>query len=322
MTTKKRIYAVSILVVLIIAAVVFAISPYGFKKNEELMRVSMIVYGNDASRWEKLRQGAELAFSRRNVDITLVTTASEVNADEQMELISRELEDDVDAIMIVPCDSNRLEQYMAERKPRVPVVVIESGTVEGSKLDSVSVDDYEVGKALGQELIKRENPIVTVAIISDGTEKESVRLREQGLREVIEPYANRIITWSRNDNEKDMIKRKFLQRAILERAVDVVVALDNESADSLMDALDNLNKQRKVYAVSTSDKSVYYLDRQKIKALVYPTEFGMGYMGAQYVLDSKKAAVEYRDTDVQYCVISKENMYDKDVQKLIFPMDK
>ena len=110
----------------------------------------------------------------------------------------------------------------------------------------------------------------------------------------------------------------FIQRAIVSEATDVIVTFDNTATDALLDALTNLNKTRKVYSVSTSNKAVYNLYNRGITVLEYPDEFSMGYLAAINVLD-ESAAKKYSNKKIEYRIVRKENMYDKDNQKLLFP---
>lgn len=314
---KRKIALIGGLLILACAIAIVITEKFPGGENREKKKISMIVYGTDPQRWENLRQGAEQICEANGAELTIIHMESENDGTEQIDLIRREVEGGVDGLLIAAADSNMLGEYFDNRKMSVPVVFVENGVASKNPPLCISANDYQMGRRLGEELVNRENPIVKVAIISDGLDRESVRQREKGFREVVEPYANQVITWKRYEDEKNLITRKFIQRGLLEEAVDVVVALDNNTTDALMDALDNLNRKTKVYAISTSEKAVYNLDLSKIKALEYQAEFSMGYIAAQYLLGEEKGTF---DTDsILYRVIHKDNMYEKDNQKLIFP---
>jgi len=315
--SKKKIVLSGCIAVAILFVLLLVFGQWGEDKNTK--KVSLIVFGADTARWENLRQGVEDTCEDMNAELSMVNTISNDPAAEQIELIQRELAGGADALLIVPADSERIGDYLNSNKPGVPVIFLENTTTYTGNSYYVGVDDLEMGRALGTQIIERENPIVKVAIISDGTERSSVKAREQGVREIIEPYAGQVVTWARKDNEKNLSTRKFLQRAMLEEAVDVVVALDNDTADALMDALDNLNRQTKVYVISTSEESVYYLDQKRIKTMVYQTEYSIGYIAASYGLNAGYARNGYGMNNVTYHIVDRDNMYEKENQKFIFP---
>ena len=288
-------------------------------KSNERKNVSLIVYGDDSERWESMRQGAGLVCEEYDHDLSLITMLTENDAAEQKEIIDREIYDGSDALIIAACNSSVIRDYINEKNLRIPVVFAETVEDLQSGMNDIAASDYEMGYELGEEIVKNESDIVTVAIISENEKRDSVRLREQGLRDAIEGKVGKTIEWSRNDYEKNVNTRVFIQRAIVSQATDVIVTFDNSTTDALLDALENLNKQSKVYAVSTSNKAVYNLYGGEIKALEYTDEFSMGYLAAMYALDGRVAEKKYGHERPEYRLVRKENMYDEDNQALLFP---
>ena len=313
----KSLLIIGILTVAFLSLVVSLFYPAS-PREEKHSKVSMIVYGEDSERWENMRQGAALVCKEKNADLSMMTTLSENDPEEQIEIIEREIEDGADAMVIAACDSNRLKSYFDENHPRIPVVFVETlETGEGDFL-SIAPDDYEMGKKIGEEIVGNESDIVTVAVISGNMEKDSVLLRRKGLLDTIDGKVGKIIDWNQGEKTSP-VTRTFIQKAIVSEATDVIVTFDNTITDSLLDALTNLNKHSKIYSVSTSNMAVYYLNNGEIKALGFPNEFSMGYLAAFYATDEAGAKKLYPDRKIDYKIIRKETMYDKDNQALLFP---
>lgn len=291
-------------------------------KDEKTLQISLIVYDINSRNWDNLKQGAELACSGLNAEIRFCGIEAYNDAKEQIALIEREIADGADAILLAACDSKAIGEYLDNATLNIPVVLVQNGAETKKEYDCVTNNDYEMGQLLGKTITSNENKIVKVAIISDGLEKKEIEARKQGVLDEIDSHVSKILVWERDEDEKQLITRKFIQNHLLEEAVDVVVALDNSASVALMDALINLNRSTKVYMISTADESVYYLDRGKVKALLYSSDFDIGYEGAKYILDGKKAKKQFENIDIKYQIISKENMYDEDVQTFIFPFVK
>ncbi|MCR5673798.1 MAG: substrate-binding domain-containing protein [Lachnospiraceae bacterium] len=288
-------------------------------KKQERTQVSLIVYGDDSERWENLREGAGLVCGEKDADLSLLTMLSENDVSEQEEIILREVEDGTDAMIIAACNSGEIKDFIKSRNLKIPVIFVESVNEETKTVDCIAPDDYMMGYELGETIAKYEGDIVTVAIISDNTQRDSLSLREKGLRDAIEGKVGRILTWTRSDAQKSVKTRMFIQKAIVSEATDVIVAFDNTTTDALIDALENLNQTSKVYSISTSNKAVYNLYNKEIRALEYPDEFSMGYLAAMYALDRSYADKKYSDKEIEYRLVRKENMYDEDNQALLFP---
>lgn len=315
---NSRLIVVLALTLIFLITAMYQITGRGSRRSER-KNVSLIVYGDDSERWESMRQGAGLACDEKEYDLSLITMLTENDAAEQMEIIDREIDDGSDALIIAACNSSVIRDYINDKNLRIPVVFVETVEDLQSGMKDIAASDYEMGYKLGEEIARNESDIVTVAIISENTKRDSVRLREQGLRDAIEGKVGKTIDWRRNEYEKKVNTRVFIQRAIVSEATDVIVTFDNSTTDALLDALENLNKQSKVYAISTSNKAVYNLYDGEIKALEYTDEFSMGYLAAMYALDGRSAEKKYSKEIPEYRLVRKENMYDENNQALLFP---
>ncbi|MBQ8007188.1 MAG: substrate-binding domain-containing protein [Lachnospiraceae bacterium] len=289
--------------------------------KESRKKVSLIVYGDDSERWENMRQGAGLVCEENDADLALITMLTENDVKEQEEIISREISNGADALIIAACSSKEIKEYINGLRVGIPVIFVGSDSESDNKTEYIAPDDYKIGYDLGKQFVKNESDIVTVAIVSENTERDSVALREKGFRDAIatEGKVGKVLTWSRNDNEKTVNRRIFVQRALVSEACDAIVTFDNSATDALLDALVNLNQHSKVYSVSTSNKAVYNLYDKEIRALAYPDEYSMGYLAAMYALDKKNAGRKYSGEEIDYKIVRKENMYDEDNQTLLFP---
>ncbi len=320
---NKYIIAAVILIVILVIIAVYASVPGD--SDEEVRHVSMIVYGDDAERWESMREGAYLVCADRNAKLSLLTMLTNDDPEEQKEIIDRELEDGTDVLIIAPCASTVIKDYIDSKKLKIPVVYLES-LDNASPLDvCIAVDDYMMGYELGEQMTLEESDIVTVAVLSGNTDIDSVRLREEGFRAAIEGKVGKLINWSVKGYGTVRDVRTHIQREIVSEATDVIVTFDNTTTDALIDALANLNplanldQTGRIYAISTSNKAVYHLYNEEIRILEYPDEFSMGYLAAMYALDPKYASGRYSHNRIEYRMVRKENMYSEENQKLLFP---
>lgn len=292
------------------------------KEPKESTAISLIVYGNDSERWEKLRSGAEQAADQYSAEINLVTMPNETDINEQKKLLQREIDNGADALMIAVCDSKEMKAYIEELSGSIPILLVESGIGYTDDILCISADNYQMGRMLGEEIIGQELKEVKVAIICDYEQRDSVAERYQGVYDTLQGKVDDITIWNRKENEAGIKAMLFLQRKLTEEAVDVVVALDTASTEAIIDATENLGKDVNIYGVSNSDKTVYYLDNGALKALGYQNEFSIGYLGVQelqgitaYTHDAYSDMVEYR-------VITKSSLYETDNQKMLFPFVK
>lgn len=321
---KKNKVLLSIGAVVIMILLILAIGYYyaGDKEPRKVTAISIVVYGNDSERWEKLRSGAEQSGDLQSAEINLVTMTDETTASEEIRLLQRELDGGADALMIAACDSSRLQQSAEELSGRIPVVFVESGIGEEKENICIRADDYKMGYELGEELLRQEPEESKVAVICEHRQRDSVERRYQGLCDALEGKVDRVTLWERRDNEKDLKAMLFLQRQLTEEAVDAAVALDNSTTEAIVDAVENLDKNVSLYGIGNSDKAVSYLDKGFLRALCYQNEYKIGYMGVQEVMKEQTKQAKESYEPVEYKIVTKKTLYEADNQKMLFPFVK
>ena len=319
---NQRYLIIAMAVVMVIFLVLIRIYQTGAATDDEINQISIVAYGTDTDRWENLKQGASVACSGLNAEVFLVTMSENAGAAEQAKIVKREIENGAAAVIIAADDSAGLSEYLGINELKTPVVFAETG-IDDKEHSCVSADNYSMGVKLADKIIENEHKWVKVAIVADNLKRSSVSGRYQGVYDTVKKYTDNVVVWDRNINESSMITRKYLQRWLVEEAVDVIVTLDSEKTDALMDALDNLNKSGKVYSIANSDKAVSYLDHGKITALEYQDEFAIGYVAAVKALDAMDLkAPKIADEEIGAKVMTKGEIYKGDNEKLVFPFAK
>ena len=101
-----------------------------------------------------------------------------------------------------------------------------------------------------------------------------------------------------------------------------MVSLDNDSTEQ---AVDYLQAQEQtefgLYGIGCSEKNVYYLDKGVIGALVVPNEFNIGYLSAAAIAGQLREPLSSAKTEkVGFLTITKDNLYDEENQKILFPI--
>ncbi|NLG03125.1 MAG: substrate-binding domain-containing protein [Clostridia bacterium] len=316
-------------IILIIILLMMAYYYYSIQgeENKEKVSVSVIVYGEDTERWENLRRGAEQAAEKISdegtfVEVNLMTTMSERDAQEQIYLIQREIKRGADALIIASCNYVAVKEYFETIDRSIPVIFVESGIGENSDYQFVSADNYKMGYSLGEEILKKEISKVKIAVIEDGTNRDSLLERKRGLQDALQEKISKIVTWKRSKNEENIQTMLFLQRELTEEAVDVVVALDNTSTEAIVSAVQNLNKDVKIYAIANTEMAIYHLDNKTIESMVVQNEFSMGYIAIEQLMKHSEYADEELKNHVTFIAVDKRRLYLKKNQKLLFPFVK
>ena len=106
--------------------------------------------------------------------------------------------------------------------------------------------------------------------------------------------------------------------------VDILITLGNAETETAVDYLQadtSYKRQFMIYGEGCSDKTVYYLDKGIIKSLVVPNEFNMGYQSVHTIAEQIKYKFSSAEsTTVESFVINRQNLYDEENQKILFPI--
>jgi ribose transport system substrate-binding protein len=102
--------------------------------------------------------------------------------------------------------------------------------------------------------------------------------------------------------------------------MDVIAVLDNENLELAGDSLRS-NEEIRLYGIGCSDKTIYYLDRGIISAMIVPDDFQMGYLAMTDIYNRLQAPnAPMRNREVSFEVITKENLYSPRHEAMLFPI--
>ena len=118
-------------------------------------------------------------------------------------------------------------------------------------------------------------------------------------------------------SEREISSRK---RGELE-PVDVLITLENSETERAVDfLLETTENTFRLYGEGRSEKAVYYLDKGIIEALIVPNEFYMGYQSVMILAQKLKFFTSGAENEtVDFLTVTDENLYDRDVEKILFP---
>ena len=102
---------------------------------------------------------------------------------------------------------------------------------------------------------------------------------------------------------------------------DTVISLENNSTEKAVDILLNDDSiSWKLYGEGRSEKLVYYLDKGLIQELAVPNEYYMGYQSMALAAQNIRFYTEKTEqSEVEFYMVSKENLYDEETSRILFP---
>lgn len=309
-----------LILVSVILAVIIYVS-YGMMntgKREKYHTVSVILDNSSSDQWNALRKGLEQGAQDYRIHLNVVSTGELFDLEEEYTLIGRELEQEVDGLIVDMCWTDK-EEFWEQAASAKPIVFVQDNLQVGNVYTAVAPDPVQLGNALGEAILERENKeTLKIGVLAGKKNRDVQTLRIQGLQGALLD-SGCSIEWILY--EEDLLYKDALEQKMEQKPIDVLAALDNEATEAAVDFLsENPDISLKLYGEARSEKAVYYLDKGLIEALVVSNDFYMGYRSVE--LMAQKLNYHLSDTQqesVDFFIVSRENMYEKSMEKILFP---
>ena len=297
-------------------------------QKSEREKIAVVIVDSDANRWSAFRYGLKMAAQDQDMELFVVSTGNTLTAEEEMDLVNRELENGSDGIIMQPVSGLGAKQIQNSINKKVPVMLVESrvpNMLENTQHPVVASDHYGMGKALAEELLKDFNGFLkdkTIGIVVQDAWEETdesgiSNSRKEGFLEVLKETGAKI-SWSvtASDSKGGNSFYNIQPRA------EIVIALDDYSLIAVAEhaAANNLHGAL-VYGIGSSTEAVYYLDTGAVECLVVPDEFMVGYQSLTETAECLRHSLyQMKGQVVSYAALRREELFSVKNQEILFTM--
>lgn len=291
--------------------------------------IALIVRMNNGYYWGSVKLGADAAANEFNVNVRYTAPEDEEDVEGQIRLVNSELDQKVDALILAASDYNELVE-VTERAGgmHIPVIIIDS-EVNTDKIDSyIATDNYNAGIKAGNQLVKLlggDEKTKKVGIMNFVKGTRNAELREEGLLKAIAVDSGIRVAAKEYCSSDKKLAFELTQKMLREHSdIEAIVALNDISSEGVADAVSQMDLAGKVkiIAFDSTPNEIDYLEKGVIQVLVTQNPFNMGYLSVKYAVDALNGVSinKYYDTGSE--IITRDNMYLPENQRLLFPFIK
>ncbi|GGH10279.1 substrate-binding domain-containing protein [Paenibacillus segetis] len=311
-------------VLLLIAVVVFA---YGYNELSMKKKTDVIVIlktiDPSVEFWQVLIDGVHEAAQEFNANVQIWGTEKETDVDEQISLVENAIEKRPDVIVLAATDYQRLVPISEKiKKSGIKLVIVDSGIKSDAADSVVATDNVNAGREAGEAMKDLIKGTAQIAIISYVKDAASHIDREKGIREVIENYPEIEVLGTYNSEGSEQ-NAYLLAKEILQVHPDTlgIIGLNEPTTVGAGRAIQELELKGKVQLIGfdSSFNEIKLLDEGIMKATVIQKPFQMGYLSIKTAVEVVKGKRVSKLIDTGSLLITKENMYVEENQKLLFP---
>lgn len=297
-----------------------------YNKNEDKSeRIAVIIPDIEESQWAAFKYGLKMASQEYGVDTVLISKANINLPKDEMKVVQQEIDKGADAVIIKMTGNRKEYAQLKKIQKKVPIMLAGESLTETEKQSDIPVtepDQYEMGTTLIQKLLEKNNGSLSgkkIGIFMENSSSEADINRRKGVCAALKNTGAKIM-WSVSRDE-GIRKNTTLQS---QRKVDIVLALDDASFVEAGESVKQNNLFGAiVYGIGNSTEAVYYLDARWAECLIVPDEFTAGYQCvAETVSALRKTFYRMKNQKVPYTVLTRENLFSKENQDLLFALSK
>ena len=276
--------------------------------------VSVIVSDSTDSRWVRFQAGLEKAADDYGISLNYVETGPYENAEEQLHLFTSAASNS-DGLIVQFEKADGFKTAVQDISRTTVLEFIECGetfgTAEDGSYAGIGTDSRAIGMSLAETVMENEKQNPRIGILSGNQRLAVNQERLTALREALASFGIEPVFVTDTAGEESLYEE-----------ADVIIALDNANLEQAGDLLRTKEDRAvKLYGIGCSDKTIYYLDRGFIAAMIVPDDFRMGYLAMTEVHNRLNTPnIPMKDRQVSFEVITKDNLYSKKHESMLFPI--
>ena len=274
--------------------------------------------------WTSVISGCRMAAEEYNSELEIMAPDKEENIEEQNQLLEKAIEQKPDAILFSPSSMDASDDLLKKAKEQgIRITYIDSYTDEELQDLTVATDNVEAGRMLGEYARTLINKDSKIAIVSHVKGVSTAVEREQGFREGLGDYANNIVEVVYCNS---LFEKSYeLTQELMEKYPDLkmIAGMNEYSAVGVGRAVSDagVKDQIAVVGVDCSQEAINLMEMGVYKGIIVQKAFRMGYIGVEETIHLLNGDAVEKNIDSGCELVTPENMYNSDIERLIFPFN-
>ena len=272
--------------------------------------------------WTSVISGCRMAAEEYESELEIMAPDKEENVEEQNRLLRAAIEKKPDAILFSPPSLNASDELLKEAKDKgIRITYIDSYTKEDLQDLTVATDNVNAGRMMGEYARTLLDKDSKIAIVSHVKGVSTAVEREQGFREGLGDYAENIVETVYCNSLYE--KSYELAQKLMEKYPDLemIAGMNEYSAVGVGRAVSDAGVKDRidVVGVDCSQEAINLMEMGVYKGIIVQKAFRMGYIGVEETIHMLNGDAVEKNIDSGCELVTPENMYDSDIERLIFP---
>lgn len=302
--------------VLLLLLILLIRFPRRGSQKPPLLEMTVIPRAEGSSPGVYLRQGMEQAAADLNVELRFLLPASPGDGEEQRQLLHWEVENGAAAILLFPADRGALAEEVKSAGSAVLVTLETDMTGEGAG-GYIGVDNAALGREVARAALNGTRKGETVLLV------HSVP-GDNGIAERLLSAEALLLSEGRLPRRLDLGKGApsdaLLEGLEQDGTAKAVLVFESAALEQVSDWLAPLETPPLLYGAGSTAGVVAGLERGSITAAVAQNDFSVGYLAVEQAACLARRKTPAERGELTFFTVRKENLYDPEYQKLLFPV--
>lgn len=272
--------------------------------------MSVIAREADGSAWATARQGMEQAAADLNVELRFLYPGQSDSAQEQEQLLRREVESGASAILLFPADREALAQEVRAASSRAALVTLETDMADTAGY--VGVDNAALGEALGRAALNGVPSGGTVLLVTAASQRSGVGDRLTAAEALLQAEGREVRHFAGTADA--------LTEALSQGGVQAVIAFEASSLERTAAAVSRLEDPPLLYGAGSTAAIAAGLEQGRITSILAQNAFSTGYLAVESAARTARRETAEALEPLPFFTVRRENMYEPEHQKLLFPV--
>lgn len=306
----------------VLLAVLFVLSTTDLvfkERKNKIYHISIIVPDSDLAKWENYRSGVNDAAAYYNADISFVTLYNGGDSAEQLEAVSREVQNGAEAVIICAADGEYISQNINDVRGGVPIVAL-GGDIDSKGVKARVLYDYaEIGKLIAAEVKSdlteqriEKQVIISVQSGENASAADTVTAGFVSALGVSAEPSRRTVQGEQTADE--------LVKSLSDENEYILLAADLKSFELLAKAMreNGLPNGIRLYGTGLSDEIKTYIETGVVKAAACMQEYPAGYKSIEFAVGLVDGTLKEQLYEPQAFTVTQDNMFDAETEKNAF----
>ena len=288
--------------------------------------VAVIAKSTTSAFWKSVFAGANAAGTEYNLILTIEGPENEEDYQTQNEMIRTAVREGAEVIVFSAVDYHaNAEAINKAAEKGVKIVVIDSDVDSDRVSCRISTDNYQAGRMAGRAILADSQEELRVGIVNFDKNSANGQQREEGLREELSGDDRVQIVDAVNVlSTTEDYKAGTINMLREHPEINVIATFNEWTSLGVSYAIRELNlaEETAVVAFDSNVVCVGMLETGEVDALIVQNPYAMGYLGVECAYNLiNNLPVENTQVDTATTVITRENMFEEEGQKVLFSFD-